>query len=372
MEKKLVVVGEPEVLSCGGTRNNALNEILTLYCQYAAKVVYIGPRAVGGQDGFENGVEFRCATSYSKSSRLILSETFHVVRLIKDVLRGEHEYHIQFRVPSLFSLQIYWMLRFTLCPEKVSFYVAGDWAESLSYNYPGERFLRLLPFFQDITLRKKRCVFTGHKLLSKNESLVGQGHAFYSTTHRESDVKSFDKVAKTSRKGICFVGRLESLKNPMFFVKLASRVELRDSYVFFVLGDGPLRKKLERLVENAGLTNFHIMGHVNDRDKFYDVVNSCKYLVLPSYTEGTAKVLPELMSKGVVPIAFKGVGANSYILESAGGLIDVDSVDQAVEFISSCDADVQIYLKHVAGVLSYSLAHTAKQELDAMFEFIFS
>lgn len=371
MKRLLIVVGEPEILPNGGSRNNALNEILILYKEYAARVIYVAPQALGEISYAVNGVEFEGISNYSKKSRFIFRDSQDVLRKVISCLNNECDYHIQFRVPSLFSLQMYWIIRRHVKAENISFYVAGDWRESIALNYPDKKILKLLPALQDLTIRRKRCVFTGHMLMNKNAKLTAIGHAFYSTTHKGADVIAPDVASSYERRGICFVGRLEGIKNPYFMLSLAANEELKEKYIFYIMGDGPLRKEMERRVFEMRLTNVQFMGHVHARDKFYKVVDLCKYCVLPSYTEGTAKTLPEMMSKGVIPIGFKKVGSNDYTLRQGGGLVDVDSADQVVSFIDRCDNDFSYYKEKIKEALQYALSHSVDKEMSSMFSFIY-
>lgn len=362
----MIVVGEPDIRENIGTRNNALNEILYTYTQYADNVIYLGP----GNYSYEyNKVDYISVSSYTKNSRFIMTNALSVISKLKKLLNTHTDYHIQFRVPSLFTLQIYLMTKSILDPKKISFYVAGDWDESLKYNYPNNKFLKLLPKLQNLILRNKICVFTGDTLLNKHKSVILRGHAIYSTTHKKSDIEIPDINKSFKRRSICFIGRVEKLKNPSFIIKLASSPELQD-YSFFILGEGPLKEELENEVNNKKIDNIIFTGHINDRDTFKKIINSCKYYVLSSYTEGTPKTLPEVMSKGILPIAFKNVGSNNYILENTGGLIDIDSTTQAIEYIKNNDESFDIYKNNIDNVIEYASKHTIEQEFDAMFSFL--
>lgn len=372
MKKNFVVVGEPEIVLSGASRNNALNEILKVYKGYCDRVVYVAPKEQDAQDHIWEGVEFFGVSKYSKNKRYILGERKKILREFQRRYLVDVDTYYQFRLPSLYSLQMYWILKKHIKRGRVSFYVAGDWKQSLLMNYPNKKLLRLLPVIQGLTIRGNRCVFTGHALMNKNEHLVSDAHAFYSTTHSRKEVVEPNSILSFERKAICFVGRLESIKNPMFMLDLASLDEFRDKYTFYIMGDGPLRERVEKVVSERRLANVKLLGHVSNRNEFYNIVNLCKYCVLPSYTEGTAKILPEMMSRGVLPIGFKGVGSNDYTLKDGGGLIDVDSVDQAASFIEKCDENYAFYKNKVGSAIQYALSHSVEEEMHSMFSFLYS
>lgn len=362
----MIVVGEPDIKANIGTRNNALNEILNEYTRYANNVIYLGP---GNYTYIKNNINHISVSGYSKSSRLIFKDTISVINRVKEVIKEHPNYHIQFRVPSLYTLQIYLIIRSILDPKKISFYIAGDWEESLKYNYPDKKLLKLLPKLQSLVLRNKVCVFTGDTLLNKHRHIISRGHAIYSTTHKESDIKAPNVEESFNRRNICFIGRTEKLKNPNFILRLASSPELRD-YQFFILGDGPLKDQLESKAKEKKTDNVIFTGHINDRNRFNNILNSCKYYILPSYTEGTPKTLPEVMSKGILPIAFKNVGSNEYILKNSGRLVDIDSTAQAIDFIKENDENFKVYKKNIDNVIKYASEHSIEREFDSMFLFL--
>lgn len=373
MRKKLIVIGEPEILSSNGTRNNALNEILQNYKNYSIGVFYLGPSGGFDIDSYScNGVQYEAISSYSKRSRLVVKECFSIIKKVKKIISSYQDYHIQFRIPSLFSLQVYWILKGEIDLSRVSFYVAGDWKESIAFNYPRKKYLNFLPFLQDLTLRGKKCVFTGHTLLNKNKKIINKGHAFYSTTHKLEDIVSSDIVLRDERKAICFIGRLENLKNPEFMLRLAASENMRKSYFFYIIGNGPLLDFMKNKIIDLGIDNVKLTGHINDREKFYNIISLCKYYILPSYTEGTPKTLPEMMSQGVLPVAFDNVGSNNYIVENRGGLVDIDSVNQVVDFINRCDEDFGFYKDRVNSCLDYAKDHSIEKEMELMFSFLYN
>jgi glycosyltransferase involved in cell wall biosynthesis len=107
------------------------------------------------------------------------------------------------------------------------------------------------------------------------------------------------------------VGRLAVEKNLDTLIeavaKLAGRFDLRLTMV----GDGPLRGKLER---NAGAlgVSLEIVPFVDHR-ALPDIYASADVFVLPSLTEGHPKVLLEAMSCGL-PCVASDVGGNRAIL----------------------------------------------------------
>ena len=368
----MFVVSEPELIRDVGTRNNALNEILTFYLQFNNTVTYFSA-SMGAQDFSARGVRYVSLSSYTKKSRVILSQYYSIRRRFRSLLAEFCDVHVQFRLPSIYVMQIYMIVRDLIPPQNVSFYIAGDWSESLRYNYPNRPHLsRWLPKLQDKMISGSVCVFTGDTLKNKNIGGVSRGFSFYSTTHCKQDVPHAI-TNKSDKRGICFVGRIEKLKNYKFFIELAKSTCFVNEYVFHILGDGPDADLVRTAAASGDVENLVVHGHIDDRARFNQVVSQCKYFVLCSYTEGTSKALPEMMCRSTVPIAFRGVGSNTDILSFENGfLAELDDVSSVVGFINKMDGDEQEYIQVLKAGLSYAENNSIDSQLSRMFEFLYS
>ena len=372
--RNLVVIGEPSVLPRAGSRNNAMNEILEAYLSYTDSVTYISS-SNSRCDYKLRGVRYTSISHYSKENRLLFCKARHIkysFANLYNMLALSGKVHVQFRVPSLYSLQLFLFLAPFLKKNNIdySFYVAGDWYESLKFNYPKKIFIRhFLEFIQNRALKGETCVFAGDKLKLKHFGQAGRSLSFYSTTHKSIDVPS-EVTNKVGCRGICFIGRIERLKNYNFFVSLAQRPELKN-YNFYMFGDGPDLDLLKQKKTASGLKNLFFLGHISDRKEFDKIINSCKFFMLPSYTEGTSKTLPEMMCRSTVPIAFKGVGSNDFILGYDNGFLSkVDDINEVTEFILELEEDENRYLNILANGLEYAKRNTLDIQLERMFEFL--
>ncbi|WP_407578638.1 glycosyltransferase [Citrobacter koseri] len=367
----LIVFGEPNIILNSGTRNNALNEILFHYRKYNDRVTYVSYSEEGPVSFEHNRVGFFSIGNYSKNKRIILLNAKSLIQRVNLLLKqNDEDYHIQFRVPSLFAMQMYFILRKKIRSKSVSFYVAGNWKESLKYNYPKKRYLSyFLPKIENMMLRGHKCVFAGESLLNSHKRNKKNGFAFYSTTHTMEDIKlSFHKEFEN---GICFIGRIEKLKNYNFICSL-SKTNIGRKYQFYMLGDGPDMSVLKERIDKEGLCNINLCGHVNTRDKFDEIVDKCKYFILPSYTEGTSKTLPEMMCRNTIPFAFKNVGSNNYIIyDNNGVLVDIDNVRQVEEFIEKIDSTPGLYKEYIIKGHRYAINNNIDNQLDKMFKFLY-
>lgn len=101
-----------------------------------------------------------------------------------------------------------------------------------------------------------------------------------------------------------------------------------------IVGDGPLRSELEKLVSDLNLTKqVDFAGH-QSRDYLVQTYNESQAFVLSSFKETFGVVLIEAMSCGLPVIATKCGGPESIISESYLGElteIDVESISLAME-----------------------------------------
>lgn len=368
----LIVISEPELVLDKGTRNSALNDILGFYLLFNRTVTYFSP--CGKSLDFDvAGVRYCSLSRYTKSNRFIFWEMFSIRKKFRAVLKKYDDVHVQFRLPSLYTMQIYLLVKDLIPIEKVSFYVAGDWRESLKFNYPDKLYMsKFLPIFQNQMITDGLCVFTGSKLLEKNIGRVDRGFAFYSTTHSKADVP-LTVIDKSQCLSICFIGRIEKLKNFTFFIDLAKTMNLGKNYHFHMLGDGPEFSSVRKYIDKSNLENITMHGHVDDKSQFNDIVAKCKYFVLPSYTEGTSKTLPEMMCRSTIPIAFENVGSNNDILKSGNGcLTTVDDLHGVINFINEVDQDEQRYLSILESGKAYAGEYCIENQLKSMFSFLYS
>ena len=117
------------------------------------------------------------------------------------------------------------------------------------------------------------------------------------------------------------VGRLAAQKNQTLLIKAFADVSLiHPDYRLYIYGEGPLRKQLERLVDELGLEDRIFMpGIVND---IHERILGCEIFVLSSDYEGQSNALLEAMSLGMPCIATDMPGhagivdsENAYIVE---------------------------------------------------------
>ncbi|MFH0922869.1 MAG: glycosyltransferase family 4 protein, partial [Candidatus Micrarchaeota archaeon] len=119
-------------------------------------------------------------------------------------------------------------------------------------------------------------------------------------------VEEIGRLKNAGKKIVCFVGRLHPVKGVDVLIRAIAG---RKDVVFLVVGDGPVRKKLEKLAADLNVDAV-FLGARRDVDK---IMPWCDLFVLPSYSEGTSPVLLEAMASQV-PVIASNVGEAGRLL----------------------------------------------------------
>lgn len=106
------------------------------------------------------------------------------------------------------------------------------------------------------------------------------------------------KLRIETKKVIGFVGRINDQKNPLFLPEIIKEVlEIRSDAVLIIIGDGPMRKQLENVIENLNIYDKCILTgnitNVNEYMQAFDI------FVLPSLHEGLPYVAIEAQTSGL-------------------------------------------------------------------------
>ncbi|AKJ40400.1 glycosyltransferase family 4 protein [Methanosarcina barkeri] len=155
-------------------------------------------------------------------------------------------------------------------------------------------------------------------------------------------VDSEDKIIKVSfpvnTKGklvIATVARMTKKKGVQNIVDLApSLLEKHKNLLFVMIGDGPLREKLESTVEESGLSgNFYFTGEV-PREKVLGYLEQADIFALPSINEAFGISILEAMSKEVPVVAMNNSGVSDIINNGVNGYL-ADSITEFSEYLEN-------------------------------------
>lgn len=129
------------------------------------------------------------------------------------------------------------------------------------------------------------------------------------------DTKKFKqvKVKKFKKDVLLFLGRLFPYKGLEYLleaIKILS--EKRKNFILFIVGEGKLRNRLEKVTKNLGIENFvRFTGKVSDKEavKYY---NLCDIFILPSIHKSEAFGISQLeamaCAKPIISTNLKGSG----------------------------------------------------------------
>lgn len=140
------------------------------------------------------------------------------------------------------------------------------------------------------------------------ESLAGRTPGFMPTNRLLPKVGVPGLDLGAGRRHLLFVGRLEPVKGVDLLVQAVARLAADGLDVdLHVLGDGGMRKALEREVEARGLRGRVFFKGFADGATVAAHLKACDLLVIPSRSEGLPVVFHEAMQVGT-PVAATDVG----------------------------------------------------------------
>ena len=133
------------------------------------------------------------------------------------------------------------------------------------------------------------------------------------------------------------VGRLQTVKNqPLLALAFVRFLELypaaREQARLVIVGEGPLRTEVERILSEAGVS--HLAWLPGARADVATLLQSLDCFVLPSETEGTSCTLQEAMSCGLPSVATAVGGTPDLLTEGLTGRLvpsgDAEAMAQAL------------------------------------------
>ena len=117
-----------------------------------------------------------------------------------------------------------------------------------------------------------------------------------------------------------FVGRLEPVKGPEYFIRAAALVAGELTEVkFLIVGEGSLRNKLESECEKSGIRDKVIF--TGWREDITEILSILNVLVLPSLNEAVGRVLIEAGACGVPVVAARVGGVPEVVKDNQTGIL---------------------------------------------------
>ncbi len=163
---------------------------------------------------------------------------------------------------------------------------------------------------------------------------------------------------------ILWAGRMAGEKGlPELVEAIRLLLESEREVTLVLVGDGPARPMVERLLARLPAERVEDHGYVGDRATFMQLLRGGDVLVHPSRTEGVPKVLVEAMAAGL-PIIAAGVGATRDILGDGerGRIVHVGDPGALAEAVRSLLDDPHERSALRERALTWAADHTAEMQ----------
>ncbi len=155
-----------------------------------------------------------------------------------------------------------------------------------------------------------------------------------------------------SHEGITFISAASMVRDKGFDVLINSFSEFLKSFrnqyspiQLVILGDGPDRKNIEKLVRDLNISDcVYFYGKYNKRE-FSSFLETSDVFILPSRHETFGIVYIEAMAAGVPVIATKCGGPEDFVDDSHGIMVPVDDVDALADAMSKITKNLLKYDK---------------------------
>jgi len=139
---------------------------------------------------------------------------------------------------------------------------------------------------------------------------------------------------------IFFIGRVSEEKNPDVFCKIADNLlnkEKLEDLKFFVIGDGPMGRQVEKMITDIKSKNIQYLGYQPEVSQY---LSAADIFILPSSIEGFPLSILEAMAMKVAVIA-SDVGAVAEVIDDKenGFVVTPGSVTEISKAIKSLDAN---------------------------------
>jgi glycosyltransferase involved in cell wall biosynthesis len=137
---------------------------------------------------------------------------------------------------------------------------------------------------------------------------------------------------------IGFAGKLIVIKGVDDLIRAAARLPGRDRWELRLVGDGPLRPRLEALVEECGITERVRFLGFRDSSEMPTLMATCDIVVVPSHREARGLVAVEAMAAGAATVVSSATGVwgpGDVLQHDLSGLVfaakDVDALAAALQ-----------------------------------------
>lgn len=307
-----------------------VQNFIDLYQEEVERIIIFGPSK---SDISRENVDvitiprISCETTLSR----LLTYAWYQIRLAAALVRARNQCDsVFFHVGGTALLLPVLVCRFYDIPANV--FVLGSpsrsYYETHSRSIVSVVIVRLLTTLEWLT-----CRFADRILVLSN-NMVSPGDGWLATTERITanlnyiDCERFTRGQPPDNRyyDIIYAGRFSPEKGTIKLVHaLARLIESRPDMRACLVGDGPLRDDMERILREGGVVNqVDLPGWVN-HDEISSYYADARLLVLPSESEGVPTAMLEAMACGTIPIATPVGGIPDIIIEGETGFLLPDN-----------------------------------------------
>ncbi len=154
------------------------------------------------------------------------------------------------------------------------------------------------------------------------------------------DTERFKNLGLKREKLVVAVGSLRWQKGYEYLIEAFSMLKDKD-YRLTIIGDGPLRDKIEELIEVRGLENRVTLAGRRNHEEIVRILNRASIYVLSSVTEGFPKALVEAMACGTAVVA-TDVGSCREIIRNAGIIVEPRNAEALYEALETLVGDEKL------------------------------
>lgn len=187
-------------------------------------------------------------------------------------------------------------------------------------------YLMLLRMFQCLTLWSASCVIVPSSYLGEIVERLGVKHARIVVIPNafekgSADSSTIQQVLHAEGKVVLTAGRLVPWKGFGVLIDVAKELEHPDGLVLAIVGDGPLRKKLEEKIKRERLEARVRLLPAVSRATLLGYMRSADVFVLNTEYEGFSHTILEAMSVGAAIVTTKIGGNRDVIRDQEEGLL---------------------------------------------------
>ncbi len=190
----------------------------------------------------------------------------------------------------------------------------------------------------------KKTYCKADKLISVSSKLAENIYCNWGITssiiHNIVDTNNFIHSAKSENNKFTFlsVGNLNYNKGFDVLIRGFRKAVFKNSVNLIIIGDGPLRKELQLMIDNYNLSDqIKLLGYLS-RKNIAKIMNKCRAFVLTSRSETFGVVYIEALAAGLPVIATTCGGPEDFVNSLNGVLIPTDDeteLAKALEFLES-------------------------------------